>query len=343
VMLMSCNLTCYHELKIIYKLSASALFFHHHLEATTTLTRPRIKLPYTITPHIATVPKMSFTTTNTVAADGLRIFFREAGPKDGKVILLLHGFPSSSHQYRNLIPLLSHKYRVIAPDLPGFGFTEVPEARNYKYTFENLATSTEAFLDALNIKKFSVYIFDYGAPTALRLALRRPEAIQAIISQNGNAYDDGLGAFWDPLRAYWKSNSNEDREGLRAGFLNLETTKWQYVNGSKSSIAPETYYLDYALFTRPGNEDIQLDLLYDYHSNVKLYPEFQEYFRKSEVPVLAVWGKNDVIFIPAGAEAFKRDVKKVEVHLLDAGHFAVESNTAEIAELILGFLTKNGL
>jgi len=286
---------------------------------------------------------MSTTSTNYIAADGLNIFYREAGPKHAPVILLLHGFPSSSHQYRHLIPILSKKYHVIAPDLPGFGFTEVPDTRSYTYTFENLTTSVEAFLDALNTKKFSVYIFDYGAPTALRLALRRPDAVQAIISQNGNAYEEGLGAFWDPLRALWKSNSTEDREMIRSAFLNLEATKWQYEDGSKSPVAPEAYYLDFALLSRPGNQEIQLDIFYDYRNNVKLYPEFQEYFRKSQVPVLAAWGKNDTIFIPEGAEAFKRDLPNAEVHLLDAGHFAVETNTVEIGDLILKFLSSNGI
>jgi len=285
----------------------------------------------------------SKTTTNTIEVDGLTVFYREAGPKDAPVILLLHGFPSSSHQYRNLIPLLSHKYHIVAPDLPGFGFTTVPASRHYKYTFENLATSTEAFLDALAIKKFSVYIFDYGAPTALRVALRRPDAVQAIISQNGNAYDDGIGAFWDPLRAYWKSNSAEDRENIRANLLTFEATKWQYINGAKHLVAPEAYHLDYALLSQPGNEEVQLDLFYDYQNNVKLYPEFQAYFRDSQVPLLAAWGKNDTIFIKEGAEAFKRDLPKVELKLLDAGHFVVESDTDEIANLMLEFLNKNGI
>jgi pimeloyl-ACP methyl ester carboxylesterase len=286
---------------------------------------------------------MADTTTSKISVDGLNIFYREAGHKDAPVILLLHGFPASSHQYRNLIPLLSQEYHVIAPDLPGFGFTEVPEIRDYVYTFENLATSVEAFLDALNIKKFSIYIFDYGAPIGLRIALRRPDAVQAIISQNGNAYEDGLGGFWDPLRALWKTNSVEDRAKVRTGFLNLEATIWQYVDGSKKPVAPEAYYLDYALLSRPGNQEIQLNLFYDYQNNVKLYPEFQVYFRKSQVPVLAAWGRNDTIFVPAGAEAFKKDLPNAEVHLLDAGHFAVETNTCEIAELILKFLGRNGI
>ena len=285
---------------------------------------------------------MASSTSNYVAADGVNIFYREAGSKSAPTILLLHGFPSSSHQYRNLIPLLSQKYHVIAPDLPGFGFTEVPADRKYTYTFENLTTSIEAFVDALKLKKFSIYIFDYGAPTGLRLALRRPEAIQVIISQNGNAYEDGLGPFWQPLQNWWKSGSDEDREGIRSGFLTFEATKWQYTVGTEVVVAPEAYYLDFALLERPGNQDVQLSLFYDYQNNVTLYPQFQEYFRKSKVPVLALWGKNDPIFIPAGAEAFKRDTK-AEIRLLDAGHFAVETNTEEISDLILEFLGKNGI
>ncbi|KAG0651552.1 putative hydrolase [Hyphodiscus hymeniophilus] len=285
---------------------------------------------------------MASTTSNYIAADGLNIFYREAGPKTAPTLLLLHGFPSSSHQYRNLIPLLSQKFHIIAPDLPGFGFTEVPDNRQYTYTFENLTTSLEAFVDVLNLKKYSIYIFDYGAPTGLRLALRRPEAVQAIITQNGNAYEDGLGPFWKPLQTWWASGSDEDREGIRSGFLSFEATKWQYTVGTEKTVAPEAYHLDFTLLERPGNQDVQLSLFYDYQDNVKLYPQFHEYFGKSQVPVLAVWGKNDPIFIPEGAEAFKRDAK-AEIHLLDAGHFAVETDTAEIAELMLKFLVKNGI
>jgi len=284
---------------------------------------------------------MSLTAIKRVEADGLKIFYREAGSVNAPVILLLHGFPSSSHQYRNLIPQLSQKYHVIAPDMPGFGFTEVPESRNYAYTFENLATTIEAFLDILNIKKFSVYIFDYGAPTALRIALHRPEAVQSIISQNGNAYDDGLGEFWDPIRALWKDNSTANREKVRAGILTLEATIWQYEFGAKSDYAPEAPWLDWALLSRPGNQEIQLDLFYDYRTNLTLYPQFQEYFKASKVPILAVWGKNDQIFVFPGATAFKKDVPDTELHLLDAGHFALETNGQEIGNLILGFLEKN--
>ncbi|KAF4635539.1 hypothetical protein G7Y89_g2557 [Cudoniella acicularis] len=286
----------------------------------------------------------------TVSADGVNIFYRTTGPQisSAPVLLLLHGFPSSSHQYRSLIPLLENgseqKYRIIAPDLPGFGFTEVPASRNYSYTFENLTTTIEAFLDALSIKKFSVYVFDYGAPTGYRLALRRPDAIQAIITQNGNAYEEGLSSFWDPLRTLWKSGSDADKEPLRGGALSLEALKWQYTHGTDASkIAPEAYWLDFALLQRPGNQDIQLGLFYDYRKNVELYPKFQEYFRTSKVPILAVWGKNDDIFLPEGAEAFRRDSEGVEVKLIDAGHFAVESNGEEIATSVVDFLRRKGL
>ncbi|TVY84541.1 putative hydrolase [Lachnellula suecica] len=288
---------------------------------------------------------MAAYTTNFTAADGLNIFYREAGPQDAPVLLLLHGFPSSSHQFRNLIPLLALAYHVIAPDLPGFGFTQVPSSRAYPYTFDSIATSIEAFLDALNITKFSPYLFDYGAPTGLRVALRRPEAIQVIFSQNGNAYDEGLGAFWDPLQELWEGDglNHTLREAISAATLTSDATKSQYLTGTAdpNSIAPETYTLDYALLDQPGQTDLQLGLFYDYRKNVEQYPEFQEYFRKSQVPLIAFWGENDPIFIKAGAEAFKKDLPNAEIHLLDAGHFAVESNTKEIADLMLGFLKKN--
>lgn len=280
-----------------------------------------------------------------VNVDGLNLFYRTAGLATNPTVLLLHGFPSSSHQYRNLIPLLADKYHVLAPDLPGFGFTEVPESRQYAYTFDNLAKTISLFLDELSVKTFSVYIFDYGAPTGLRLALERPGAVKAIISQNGNAYDEGLGAFWDPIRKYWASGAQEDREALRPALLGFAPTKWQYAFGSPNPevIAPETYTLDYTLLSRPGNNDIQLDLFKDYASNLPLYPKFQEYFRNSQVPLLAVWGKNDLIFVPPGAEAFKRDLPNAEIHLIDAGHFAIETHTIEIANLIREFLAKNGV
>jgi pimeloyl-ACP methyl ester carboxylesterase len=287
---------------------------------------------------------VSQTTCKTIEVDGLSLFYRTAGSSTSPKILLLHGFPSSSHQYRNLIPLLAEKYHVLAPDLPGFGFTTVPAAREYAYKFSSLATTVGHFLDALSIEKFSVYIFDYGAPTALRLMLERPKAITAIISQNGNAYDEGLGAFWDPIRKYWASGAQADRDALVPALLEFGPTKWQYEYGSPhpETIAPETYHLDAALMKRPGNFDIQLDLFKDYATNLPLYPKFQEFFREKQIPVLAVWGKNDLIFIPPGAEAFKRDLPKAEVHLIDAGHFAVETHTDLIAELMLEFLDKVG-
>ncbi|QSZ35936.1 hypothetical protein DSL72_007058 [Monilinia vaccinii-corymbosi] len=286
-----------------------------------------------------------------INADGVDIFYREAGPSDAPTLLLLHGFPSSSHQYRNLIPLLSKKYHILAPDLPGFGFTEVPEARNYKYTFDALTTSVESFLSELHVEKYSIYIFDYGAPVGLRLALRHPHAIQSIISQNGNAYTDGLGDFWAPLQAMWASQTPTElsaaRESLRS-VLSLDLTKWQYTAGTPSShlhnIAPESYTLDHALLSRPGNPDVQLDLFYDYRTNLALYPAFQQFFRDVHVPILAVWGRNDEIFVPVGAEAFRRDGGDVVVvELLDAGHFAVESHFEEVADAILRFGEKFGV
>ena len=285
------------------------------------------------------------TTLNTVPLPtGEKIFYRTAGPINAPTILLLHGFPSSSHQYRNLIPFLATKYRVIAPDLPGFGFTELPST--YKYSFDNIAKTIGTFLETIPSppEKYSIYIFDYGAPTGLRLALSKPSAVSAIFSQNGNAYVEGLSAFWDPVKKYWASDSAEDREAL-GGFLKIEGTKWQYETGTPdpNSIAPETYTLDQALMDRPGNKDIQLDLFKDYENNVKLYPEFHKFFRESQVPLLAAWGKNDEIFPPPGAEAFKRDLPNAEIHLLNAGHFAVETETEEIARLMLAFLEKNGI
>ncbi|KAI1750266.1 alpha/beta-hydrolase [Xylaria castorea] len=285
---------------------------------------------------------MDSLTVNNVTVDGINIFYREAGAHDAPVILLLHGFPSSSFMFRHLIPLLAISYRVIAPDLPGFGFTEVPTGLDYQYTFGNLADTIGSFLDILVIKRFAVYIFDYGAPTGLRLALNRPESVSAIISQNGNAYVEGFGqGFWAPLMKYWASGSAADREALLSA-LTFNSTKSQYVDGSPhpNKIEPETYHLDQALLERPGNKDIQLDLFYDYRTNVDLYPKFQEYFRVSAVPVLAIWGKNDVIFIPPGAEAFKRDVKHLDLHFLDSGHFALETNEVEVAERIDHFLKK---
>jgi pimeloyl-ACP methyl ester carboxylesterase len=279
---------------------------------------------------------------STLKVDGAEVFYRSAGNTSSPVLLLLHGFPSSSHQFRNIIPLLSEHHHVLAPDLPGFGFTTVPE--NYVYTFANFAKIIGSFLDKLSVTKFAIFIFDYGAPTGLRLALDRPESVTAIISQNGNAYDEGLAGFWNPFRAYWSTGSKKDREAIRDTILTFDATKWQYENGSPDpgAVSPETYHLDYALMCRPGNKDIQLDIFNDYATNVPLYPKFQEYFRTSGVPVLVAWGKNDEIFVAAGAEAFRKDAKNVEVHLLDAPHFALETREKLYADLIIKFLKKNG-
>jgi len=280
--------------------------------------------------------------------NGIRVFYREAGDKSRPTVLLLHGFPSSSFQYRNLINLLSPKYHVVAPDLPGFGFTEIPNSLSFKYTFANLATTVASFLDVLSIEKFSVYVFDYGAPTAFRLALQRPHVITAIITQNGNAYDAGLGDFfWAPLKAYWADpTSTEKREVLRTAALTAEFTKAQYHMGEAdpdNTVDPATYTLDWALMSRSGNQDIQLDLFLDYATNVAMYPQFQEYFRKTQVPLLAVWGKNDICFIAPGADAFKADLPNALIEFVDAGHFAIETHTAEIAEKMLRFLAENGI
>jgi pimeloyl-ACP methyl ester carboxylesterase len=278
------------------------------------------------------IPRTSY---HSVDADGVKIFYREAGPADGPVLLLLHGYPSSSHQFRELMPRLADKYRVIAPDLPGFGFTVVPDERSYVYTFDALAETLGAFVDALDLKHYAIYVFDYGAPTGFRLALAHPERITAIISQNGNAYVDGLSDAWAPIKAYWKEPTAEHREALR-GFVSLEATREQYTTGvpNPELVAPESYTLDAALMTRPGNAEIQLDLLLNYATNVALYPEFQAYFRKSKPPALIIWGKNDPFFIPPGAEAFRRDNPNATVRFLDTGHFAIETHVDEIAAAI---------
>jgi pimeloyl-ACP methyl ester carboxylesterase len=241
-----------------------------------------------------------------------------------------------------LIPRLADRYRVIAPDLPGFGFTEVPEQRRYKYSFDALACTVLAFTDALQLKSYALYVFDYGAPVGFRLAMARPERVTAIVSQNGNAYEEGLGDAWDPIRKYWAAPTTENREVIRKNILTLEGTRWQYTQGAKNpeSIAPESYTLDWVLLQPPGNNEIQLDLFLDYASNVKLYPKFQEYFRQSKPPFLAIWGKNDPFFIPPGAEAFRKDLPDAKVQFLDTGHFALETHIEEIALAMRDFLVK---
>jgi pimeloyl-ACP methyl ester carboxylesterase len=277
-----------------------------------------------------------------VDVDSFKIFYREAGPADGPVLLLLHGFPSAGHMFRDLIPLLAQKYRVIAPDLPGFGQSDMPSAKEFQYTFDAIADRIERFTEVVGLTKFAVYVFDYGAPTGFRLAMRRPERITAIISQNGNAYLEGLSDGWDPIRAYWKDPSVANRDALRA-FLKPETTIWQYTHGAPdaSAVSPDGYSLDNHYLARPGADEVQLDLLGDYKSNVALYPEFQNYFRTHKPPFLAVWGKNDPFFIPPGAEAFKRDIPKADVRFFETGHFALETHSVEIAAAIADFLAKN--
>lgn len=278
-----------------------------------------------------------------VEADGVNVFYREAGAADAPVVLLLHGFPTSSFQYRELIPRLAGRYRVIAPDLPGFGFTDVPEKRKYTYSFDALARTIEAFTEALGLKRYALYIFDYGAPTGLRLAMAHPERVAAIVSQNGNAYEDGLGDAWAPIRKYWSEPNAANREVVRLAALSAEGIRYQYVEGvpHPETIAPEAYTLDYTMVSRPGNTDIQLDLFLDYANNVKLYPAFQEYFRKAKPPLLAIWGKHDPFFIPPGAEAYKRDNPNAQVQFLDTGHFALETHVEEVAAAMREFLEKH--
>jgi pimeloyl-ACP methyl ester carboxylesterase len=283
-------------------------------------------------------------TYRTALVDGLKVFYREAGDAKAPTVLLLHGFPTSSHMYRDLIPALADRYHVVAPDLPGFGFTDAPDRADFKYTFEHLTDVIERFTEVLGLSRYALFVFDYGAPVGLRLAVRRPERITALISQNGNAYVEGLSDGWNPIQAYWKDPSEQNRAVLRA-FLKPETTQWQYTHGvlNPERLSPDAWTLDSALLARPGNDEIQLDLFRDYQSNVALYPKFQEYIRNQRPPTLAVWGKNDPFFLPAGALAFKRDNPDAEVHLLDAGHFALESQGPEIATIVRDFLARKAL
>ncbi len=282
---------------------------------------------------------MPSTTYRTIRVDGLDVFYREAGDPKSASLLLLHGFPTSSHMYRELIPALADRYHVIAPDLPGFGFTDAPDRKQFEYSFEHLAEVIDRFTEAVGLRRYAIYVFDYGAPVGFRLALRHPERITAVISQNGNAYLEGLSEGWNPIRAYWKDPSPENRAALR-GFLAPEATRWQYSHGvaAPEMLSPDAWTLDSALLARPGNDEIQLDLFGDYQSNVALYPEFQEYIRTQRPPLLAVWGKNDPFFLPAGAEAFKRDIPGAVVRFFDTGHFALETHAAEIAAAIRDFL-----
>ncbi|QDE37717.1 alpha/beta hydrolase [Luteibacter pinisoli] len=274
-----------------------------------------------------------------IDVDGFEIAYREAGPPVAPALLLLHGFPTSSHMFRDLIPALCGNFRVVAPDLPGFGRSAMPLRTDFEYTFENMARIISRFTELVGLPRFSIYVFDYGSPVGLRIALMHPERIDAIVSQNGNAYSEGLSDGWDPIRAYWKEPTQENRDALRA-FLSPETTYWQYTHGVPdiSRISPDGYSLDNFYLARPGAHDVQLDLLLDYASNVALYPKFQEYLRQHKPRVLAIWGRHDPFFLPAGAEAFRRDVPEAEVQFVESGHFALESHHAEIAHAIRSFL-----
>jgi pimeloyl-ACP methyl ester carboxylesterase len=271
-----------------------------------------------------------------------QIFYREAGDPNQPSLLLLHGFPSSSHMFRNLIPLLADRFHIVAPDLPGFGFSESPPRSQFKYTFDNLVTVIDVFTDTIGLKRYALYVFDYGAPVGFRLAVAHPERVIAIVSQNGNAYEEGLSDAWDPIRRYWAEPTAKNRDVVRDALLTFEGTRWQYTHGvaNPEMVAPESYTLDAALLERPGNKDIQLDLFLDYASNLALYPAFQQYFRDAKPPLLAIWGKHDPFFIPPGAEAYRRDNPDAVVEFLDTGHFALETHVDDIALAIDRLLSR---
>ena len=271
--------------------------------------------------------------------DGLKIFYREAGRAGAPKLLLLHGFPSAGHMFRDLIPQLADQFHIVAPDLPGFGQSDMPAREKFDYTFDNMARMIERFTEIVGFDRFALYVFDYGAPTGFRMAVRHPERITAIISQNGNAYEEGLSEGWTPIRAYWEDASQANRKALRA-FLTPETTRWQYTHGvtDPTTVSPDGQSLDNYYLARPGADEIQLDLFGDYKSNVALYPSFQQYFRTHKPRFLAVWGKNDPFFLPPGAEAFRRDIPEATICFLDTGHFALETHSAEIAKIIRDFL-----
>jgi pimeloyl-ACP methyl ester carboxylesterase len=274
-----------------------------------------------------------------IEVDGFNVFYREAGPADGPKLLLLHGFPSSSHMFRDLIPLLSERFHIVAPDLPGFGLSDMPSRDAFSYTFDNIANVIDRFTEVIGFDRYAVYVFDYGAPIGFRLALRHPERITGIVSQNGNAYEEGLSDGWNPIRAYWQAPTQANRDALRA-LLTKKTTKWQYTHGvpDLSTISPDGYALDDYYMSRPGAHEVQLDLFGDYRNNVALYPAFQAYFREHQPKLLAVWGKNDPFFLPPGAEAFRRDIPHADVRFFDTGHFALETHAAQIAAAITEFL-----
>jgi pimeloyl-ACP methyl ester carboxylesterase len=282
---------------------------------------------------------MGTVTYGKVDVDGIGVFYREAGPKDAPAILLLHGFPTASHMFRNLIPQLADRVRVVAPDLPAFGQSDMPARGAFTYTFENIANVIDRFTEVIGLRRFMIYVFDYGAPVGFRLAVRHPDRFTAIISQNGNAYEEGLSDGWNPIRAYWQEPSAANREALRS-FLAPDTTRWQYTHGvpDVTAVSPDGYSLDNFYLARPGADEIQLDLFGDYKSNVTLYPTFQDYFRTHKPRFLAVWGKNDPFFLPCGAEAFRRDIPGATIRFFDTGHFALETHAKEIAAAIRDFV-----
>jgi pimeloyl-ACP methyl ester carboxylesterase len=283
---------------------------------------------------------MSDVAYRTADVDGFSVFYREAGAADAPALLLLHGYPSASHQFRELIPLLADRFHIVAPDLPGFGKSDMPARDDFSYTFEHLTDVIDRFTDVLGLESFALYVFDYGAPVGFRIATRHPDRITAIVTQNGNAYEEGLSDAWKPIQAYWKDSSQAHREAIRV-MVEPQTTVWQYTQGAPDAtrVSPDGYGLDNYYLARPGNDEIQLDLFLDYASNVALYPAWQQYFRTSRPPLLAVWGKNDPFFLPPGAEAFKRDIPDADVRFLDTGHFALETNVEDVATAIREFLT----
>ena len=274
-----------------------------------------------------------------VDVDGINIFYRDAGPKQAPTILLLHGFPTAGHMFRDLIPQLADRFRIVAPDLPAFGQSDMPARGVFAYTFENIANVIDRFTEVIGLSRFAMYVFDYGAPVGFRLAVRHPDRVTAIISQNGNAYEEGLSDGWNPIRTYWQEPSPANREALRS-FLAPDTTRWQYTHGvpDVTAVSPDGYSLDNFYLARPGADEIQLDLLGDYKSNVAAYPTFQNYFRTHKPRFLAVWGKNDPFFLPQGAEAFRRDIPGATIHFFDTGHFALETHAKEIGAVIRDFL-----
>jgi len=287
-------------------------------------------------------PAVIVTHHRTIKVDGIDIFYREAGPAEAPVVVLLHGFPTSSHMYRNLIPALADRYRVIAPDYPGFGLSAMPDRAAFNYSFARYAELIDGLLAQLRATSYALYVMDYGAPVGYRLALKHPERLTALVVQNGNAYKEGLQSFWDPLRAYWADGAADKREALRP-LLTPGVTKFQYTDGVKdvSRVDPANWIYDQVFLDRPGNSEIQLDLFYDYRTNVELYPQFQAFFRQHQPPTLIVWGANDTIFPAAGASAFKRDLPQAELHLLDTGHFAFEDKGDEILPLLREFLQRH--